>query len=457
MAHRVPFASALLLACGLAVPAGAAVGLTVGQVGVSLGNAPRLTGLRLNLSDRDVERVLGVNLTLLQPGPNPAAGYAGVGIGLVGIRARTVSGLCVAGVAVTASQDLRGLAIGGVGAKAPRVVGIAGGLGVVKVRERLDGIAVAGWRVRVRGHTRGAALSLGLTQAGTLTGLAIGGGTTADGARGLVVGLVGAGAEGRVRGIVLGGIGAGAGQDAHGVVLGGIGAGAGGSASGLVLGGVGAGAGEAFTGIVGAGVGAGAGGNAAGIIVGGVGAGAGGNATGIVVGGVGAGAGSHATGLLVGGVGAGAGQDLTGIGLSLVAVGAGTDLRGVAVAGLGVCAGRDLRGLAASLGGIGARESIRGVALAGLAVAAPHVTGLTSGALNGVVVDRISLEEFVHVRRVNQDCTGVAVGLFNYTPRLRGVQLGLLNYAGNNPPWARLLPFLNLHLSPTHAQPREPR
>jgi hypothetical protein len=40
---------------------------------------------------------------------------------------------------------------------------------------------------------------------------------------------------------------------------------------------------------------------------------------------------------------------------------------------------------------------------------------------------------------------GVSIGLFNWTPRLRGVQLGLLNYAGNNPDGLKLLPLVNAH------------
>jgi hypothetical protein len=39
---------------------------------------------------------------------------------------------------------------------------------------------------------------------------------------------------------------------------------------------------------------------------------------------------------------------------------------------------------------------------------------------------------------------GLTIGLFNYATHLSGAQLGLLNYAGNNPRFLRLLPGLNL-------------
>ncbi|MBT6148386.1 MAG: hypothetical protein HOH74_23330, partial [Gemmatimonadetes bacterium] len=47
---------------------------------------------------------------------------------------------------------------------------------------------------------------------------------------------------------------------------------------------------------------------------------------------------------------------------------------------------------------------------------------------------------------VNDRFTGLALGLINHSRELKGVQVGLLNYAGNNPAWARLLPFINVHL-----------
>lgn len=41
---------------------------------------------------------------------------------------------------------------------------------------------------------------------------------------------------------------------------------------------------------------------------------------------------------------------------------------------------------------------------------------------------------------------GRGLGLVNTTAQLRGVQLGLVNYAGNNRSGLRLLPLVNLHL-----------
>ena len=41
--------------------------------------------------------------------------------------------------------------------------------------------------------------------------------------------------------------------------------------------------------------------------------------------------------------------------------------------------------------------------------------------------------------------TGLSLGLFNSADELHGVQIGLLNHAPNNPPWARWLPLVNAH------------
>lgn len=42
--------------------------------------------------------------------------------------------------------------------------------------------------------------------------------------------------------------------------------------------------------------------------------------------------------------------------------------------------------------------------------------------------------------------TGITIGVLNVAKELRGIQIGLLNYAANNPPPFRWLPVLNLNL-----------
>ena len=347
-----------------------ALNLTIGEVGLSIGDSKRTTGLRLNYRDRALERVNGLNLTLWRP-------HDGAG--------GTVNGLAV-GLPLTGGYRLRGIAVG------------AG----LSVQRAIDGVALA---------------PLGVGSGNRLRGIAVGG--------------LGLGAGSRAQGLLIGGLGAGAGEHATGVLIGGLGAGAGRESTGLLLGGLGAGAGEQATGIVLGGLGAGAGGRVRGMVGGGAGAGAGERASGLIVGGLGAGAGDRATGLLIGGLGAGTGDTLTGMGLSVLGVGAGNRLNGVGIGGVGVAAGNALTGLAVAGAGIASRR------ITGLSITGGYAR-IEEGALRGA-----SIAAYNDIRAPQR---GLAIGLYNYTRELHGLQLGLLNVARNNPVWARVLPGLNLHL-----------
>ena len=118
---------------------------------------------------------------------------------------------------------------------------------------------------------------------------------------------------------------------------------------------------------------------------------------------------------------------------------------GIALSGIGVNAAEELRGVGAGILGVGASKRIRGVAIGGLLAFAPEVQGIAAGRLNGLYIDRIDLEDSLHFKLANQRFTGLSIGLVNYTAQLRGVRLGLLTYAGNNPRWARLLPLVGVH------------
>jgi hypothetical protein len=122
----------------------------------------------------------------------------------------------------------------------------------------------------------------------------------------------------------------------------------------------------------------------------------GGSLTGITLGGLAAGAGETATGLVAGGLAAGAGTRILGIGASVAY------LRAPEITGL------------ALTGGYLHTDVLRGVAVAG------HC-------------------------RAEAEQRGLAIGVVNTTPRLHGVQIGLLNHAGNNPSGLRWLPLLNAH------------
>lgn len=214
---------------------------------LSIGNYPRVDGIRLNFRDGDLNLVRGANITLWQPYDGEWSGTVkGLAIGLPSTGARDISGFGAGILGLAASHDIFGIALGGIG---------------VGAGNDLRGIAIGGIGAGVGGDVRGAAAGIiGVGAGGNVAGLIIGG--------------IGAGAGGNVRGIAFGGVGVGAGGDASGLLIGGIGVGAGGDATGILLGGVGVGAGGDMTGVALGLVGVGAGGRVRGLALGGIGVGA---------------------------------------------------------------------------------------------------------------------------------------------------------------------------------------
>ena len=151
--------SALMPSLGHAQVSGAPVRRVI-----SIGNHPRVDGLRINFRDRELDLVRGANLTIWSP-YNDAGGavrgfaiglpltgadrITGVGVGLLGVSANEeLHGLMVGGLGAGAGGSVRGLAIGGAGLEdpgeaqsqgmrnivtamqklgVPRVLGVAGG------------------------------------------------------------------------------------------------------------------------------------------------------------------------------------------------------------------------------------------------------------------------------------------------------------------------------------------
>lgn len=151
------------------------IGLTYHDYGITIGNAARTNGVRINLQDAGLERVNGLNVTIWTP-REPLSG--------------TVNGLAV-GIAGPGAGELNGIAIGLGGVVAERRARwlTVGGLGVVS-NDRLEGVAVGG---------------LGTVANGQIRGIAVGG--------------LGAVSNGDVRGVVVGGLGAVANRDLTGIAI----------------------------------------------------------------------------------------------------------------------------------------------------------------------------------------------------------------------------------------------
>lgn len=132
-------------------------------------------------------------------------------------------------------------------------------------------------------------------------------------------------------------------------------------------------------------------------------------------------------------------------GLALGTFPAADYLNGVSV-GLGAAlARRRATGLTLGLLAAISEGKLEGVNVGGLAV-------VSEGALTGInlsglaTVDELRGMAVAGYNRVRDEQRGLTIGVFNRARALHGVQIGLLNYAGNNPPGLRWLPIINLHL-----------
>lgn len=311
---------------------------------------------------------------------------------------------------------------------------------------RVDGVNATIWMPyeHPRGVVEGAALGLPLTGARRIDGLA--------------AGVFGVGADETIRGIAVGGVGLGAGEDIVGLALGGIGMGVGRDLRGIAIGGIGAGAGRDVEGLAIGGIGLGVGQDLHGIAIGGIGAGVGMDMTGAAIGGIGIGIGGSAKGLLIGGIGSGVGGDMTGISIGGIGTGTGADMKGLSISGVGSGVGGNATGVQLAGIGIGVGGTAKWVTIAGLGVGASRIEGFAAasavGAENvrGVVLAPIyfRVTEYGRVRGLNVSAfndvrgmqQGVAIGIFNKARVLDGLQIGLLNYAGNKS-HAKLLPIFN--------------
>jgi hypothetical protein len=139
---------------------------------------------------------------------------------------------------------------------------------------------------------------------------------------------------------------------------------------------------------------------------------------------------------------------INGIALAGVGVGSyvGFDLgtqriNGISVAGFSVDTDTII-GIA--LGGVGVGASIiQGVEIGGIAATSERLEG---GAIGGIIVWAKNIKGFsIGGFCKTEKTAGVSIALYNRCSQLKGVQIGILNFAGNNRKPFRWLPFFNLH------------
>jgi hypothetical protein len=104
----------------------------------------------------------------------------------------------------------------------------------------------------------------------------------------------------------------------------------------------------------------------------------------------------------------------------------------------------DIEGLTASIGVVETYGNIRGLTVGGYKTEARSLEGVNISIIRTKLRDLygVSVAGYNHIQR---DQFGLTIGLYNRAPSLNGIQIGLLNYAGNNPPALRWLPLINAH------------
>lgn len=147
--------------------------LTIGNVGVGLGNSPRIHGLRFNLRDEGVEEVSGLNLTLWSPGENPESRVRGVALGLAAPAARDITGLALGLGAVVSHDSLRGIALGGLTViDQGEMTGVEAALIATIAQGRALGLRMAGVASVSQGEIYGVNLSgVATVSQGSFTGV----------------------------------------------------------------------------------------------------------------------------------------------------------------------------------------------------------------------------------------------------------------------------------------------
>ena len=90
----------VVMACGAATAGG--LGIPTSRAGLGFGNVRDFSGVRFNLVDRKVDKVVGLNVTFWIPRDNNHAVYQGVNLGLVALNSHFTQGLSVALIGVGA-------------------------------------------------------------------------------------------------------------------------------------------------------------------------------------------------------------------------------------------------------------------------------------------------------------------------------------------------------------------
>ena len=217
----LPFPGSPLIAQVERTEPGSSLDLGVSEIGISIGSSPRWTGVRLNWSDRYLERINGLNVTLWKPGDAVGGEVNGVALGILAPRAARLRGISLGLLGVLPERSATGVTVGGLGVVSEgELRGLSLGLLGVVSDERAVGINVAGLGIVAEGGAVGVNLAgLGTVSEGQVAGINLAGlGVVSERSiSGVSLAGLGLVTETRLRGASVAGLGAVAGRGIDGL------------------------------------------------------------------------------------------------------------------------------------------------------------------------------------------------------------------------------------------------
>jgi hypothetical protein len=136
-------------------------------------------------------------------------------------------------------------------------------------------------------------------------------------------------------------------------------------------------------------------------------------------------------------------MDINGLNLSAICLATSGNINGLNLGGLALV-GDNIKWISLGAGVTYAEHSMSGFGLSGIRIRARQFTGVSASAWHTVNEYRGLATGIYNDFKESQ--TGLSIGIVNITDTLKGVQLGLINIAKNNPVWARILPLVNVHI-----------
>lgn len=277
-----------------------------------------------------------------------------------------------------------------------------------------------------------------------VNGISIGGMPHASRLNGLNVGLGFIGEE-EVNGINLGILAAVSNGNMNGLNIGGLATVASSNMSGVNFGGLAVVSEGDMRGLNFAGLAQVANGNLSGINFGGLAVVSQGNLSGFSFAGLALVADGHLSGVNISLLACVANENMTGInitGLALVSTG---NLAGVNVGGLAAVGTESIYGLSVTIGQLQTENEIWGLGISGYKTETFDFTG-ANFTLAWTEIQNLRGFSFAVYNRIYGEQDGLTIGIVNYAEELNGIQLGLINIAGNNSGIFKVLPIINVNL-----------